>query len=234
MCGRYVTASPPEELARLLRAELVVPASEVLPMSWNVAPTDAVYAAAETRDGTRQLGTFRWGLVPSWSKDAKGGARMINLRSETLAAKFATTFERHRCLVPADGFYEWERRPDGTKQPWFIHRADGGPMAFAGLWESWRDPTGGGGDGERLRTCTIITTDANDEVARLHDRMPVVLEPDTWDAWLDRDITDLEALQPFLVPADPTVVTMHPVSPAVGNVRNNTPDLVLSTDRSVG
>ena len=139
--------------------------AEALDPSWNVAPTDRVYAAAEraAREGEpaqRVLGTYRWGLVPSWAKDPSIGSRMINARAETLERKFRRALERRRCLVPADGFYEWERRDDGTKQPWFIVRADGAPMVFAGLWELWRPP-GAEGD-EPLRTCTIITTEAND------------------------------------------------------------------------
>ncbi len=204
--------------------------AEALDPSWNVAPTDRVYAAAEraAREGEpaqRVLGTYRWGLVPSWAKDPSIGSRMINARAETLERKFRRALERRRCLVPADGFYEWERRDDGTKQPWFIVRADGAPMVFAGLWELWRPP-GAEGD-EPLRTCTIITTEANDLVARLHDRMPVVLGPSDWDRWLDRAVTDPAAVRDLLAPPDPRAFEMYEVSTRVNNVRNNDGRLVL-------
>src|SRR5688500_13368209 len=135
MCGRFVSASPPADLARYLDADEIV--AEELPASWNVAPTDAVYAVAE-RDGKRVLGQFKWGLVPAWSKDASGAARMINARSETLTKRFRVPFERHRCIVPADAFYEWEKQEDGTRQPFLIRRDDGAPLALAGLWDVWR------------------------------------------------------------------------------------------------
>lgn len=205
--------------------------TEALDASWNVAPTDTVYAAAETRPhdgepGRRLLGTYRWGLVPSWAKDPSVGSRMINARAETLEKKFGKAFERRRCLIPADGFYEWERRDDGTKQPWFIHRADGAPMVFAGLWEVWWDPAAEE-DAEPLRSCTIVTTDANDLVRPLHDRMPVVLAPADWDLWLDREVTDPKALRGLLVPADPRALEMFEVSTRVNSVRNNDDELVL-------
>ena len=222
MCGRFVSASTPQDLAAFLDAPVI--RTESLEERYNVAPTDPVYAVAE-HDGERVLGQFRWGLVPHWAKDRSVGARMINARAETLRSKFGRAFERRRCLVPADGFYEWETRPDGTKQPWFIHRADGAPMAFAGLWEVWREP--GAPDGTPpLRTCTIVTTDANEVVAPLHDRMPVLLAPSDWDRWLARDNHDIAALERLLVPADPRSVERWAVSTKVNAVRNDGPDLL--------
>ena len=171
--------------------------------SYNVAPRATVYAIRDRRsDGDhatddegrrRYLSELRWGLVPSWAKDPKAGDRMINARAESLADKpaYERAFRRHRCLVPADGFYEWQRR-GSRKQPMFIHRRDGETMAFAGLWAAWRDATDP--DGEWLRSCTIVTTDANNTVAPLHDRMPVVLEERDWDRWLDPDAGDLDGL----------------------------------------
>ncbi|MDQ3107064.1 MAG: SOS response-associated peptidase, partial [Actinomycetota bacterium] len=200
MCGRFVATATPAELADYLSADEV--RTETLAASWNVAPTDAVYAVAERRQdastpiaadgdaaGRRLLGSYRWGLVPFWAKDAKGGARMINARAESVETKFRRTLERRRCLIPADGFYEWEKLADGRKQPWFIHRADGAPMVFAGLWELWR-PADAPDDAEPLRTCSIITTAANAALAPIHDRMPAVLSPPDWDLWLDRAVTD--------------------------------------------
>lgn len=231
MCGRFVSTATPSQLADYLRADEV--RTEALDASWNVAPTDAVYAAAERRSGEdaddgasqRLLGAYKWGLVPFWAKDPKVGARMINARAETLESKFRRTFERRRCLVPADGFYEWEKLDGGGKQPWFIHRADGAPMVFAGLWEIWK-PEGASDDDEPLRTCSIITTEANDLLSRIHDRMPCVLSPSDWDLWLDRSVTDTSAVRHLLAPADPRLFDMFEVSTAVNSVRNNSGDLV--------
>lgn len=226
MCGRFVSASTPEDLAAFLDAAVV--RTEALDERYNVAPTDPVYAVAE-RKGERVLGRFTWGLVPHWAKDRKIGSRMINARAETLRSKFGRAFERRRCLVPADGFYEWQTRADGKKQPWFIHRVDGAPMTFAGLWELWRDPEGSE-DAEPLQTCTIITTEANEVIAPLHDRMPVVLAPSQWDTWLDRDNHDLDALEALLVPADPRSIELWPVSTRVNSVRNDGADLLEPVD----
>lgn len=230
MCGRFVATASPAQLADHLRVDAV--RTEALEPSWNVAPTDAVYAVAERRpeeegaDAQRLLGTYTWGLVPFWAKDVKVGARMINARAETLDSKFKRTFERRRCLLPADGFYEWEKLEGAKKkQPWFIHRADGAPMVFAGLWEVWK-PADAPEDAEPLRTCSIITTEANDLLARIHDRMPAVLSPRDWDLWLDREVTDTAAVKHLLAPADPRLFDMFEVSTAVNSVRNNSGDLV--------
>ncbi|NIS35595.1 MAG: SOS response-associated peptidase, partial [Actinobacteria bacterium] len=161
---------------RIFGAEPVV--AEALKPSYNVAPTDEVYAVAE-HEGTRQLGTFRWGLIPFWAKDRKIAARHINARAETVATKpaFRDSFASRRCIVPADGFYEWEKRDDGSKLPHFLFPSDREVFAFAGLWASWRDPE----TEARVVTCTILTTDPNEVAGRIHDRMPVVLPPEAWD-----------------------------------------------------
>jgi putative SOS response-associated peptidase YedK len=223
MCGRFVATATPSQLADYLRVDEV--RTEALDASWNVAPTDPVYAVAENREEKRLLGTYKWGLVPFWAKDAKGGPKMINARAETLATKFKRTFERRRCLLPADGFYEWEKLEDGTKQPWFVQRADGAPMVFAGLWEIWK-PEGASDDDEPLRTCSIVTTAANDLLARIHDRMPLVLGPSAWDEWLDRSVTDVAQVSHLLRPADPRLFDMYEVSKAVNSVRNTSGELV--------
>jgi putative SOS response-associated peptidase YedK len=223
MCGRFVATATPAQLADYLHVDTI--RTEALDPSWNVAPTDPVYAAAENREHQRQLGTYQWGLVPYWAKDAKGGARMINARAETLTSKFRRTFERRRCLLPADGFYEWQKLDDGTKQPWFIQRADGAPMVFGGLWEVWK-PEGATEEDEPLRTCSIITTAANELLARIHDRMPLVLNPQDFDRWLDRDLTDTDRLADLLVPGDPRSFDLYEVSTQVNSVRNNHGDLV--------
>jgi putative SOS response-associated peptidase YedK len=225
MCGRFTSQTPAADLAEWFGADEVV--APDLGARFNVAPTDEVYAVAESSaDGTRRLGTFRWGLIPFWSKDAKSGAKMINARAESLLDKpaFKRSFEKRRCIVPADGFYEWQRVDAKNKQPWFIRRADGKPMAFAGLWESWR-PTKGSDEG-RIRSCTIITGEPNELVATLHDRMPVMLPAEAWDAWLDPDNTDLGSLAGLLVPVPPEELEMFPVSKAVNDVRNDGPELV--------
>ena len=227
VCGRYVATSPPEALADYFDVDEI--RAEPAGPSWNVAPTDPVPAIAE-REGRRLLGVYRWGLIPSWSKDGVGAAGRINARAETVRSKasFRSAFARRRCLLPADGFYEWERCPDGRKRPWYIQRADGAPMAFAGLWDVWR-----GADGNVVRSCAIVTTTANSLMAPIHDRMPVVLQPDAWPAWLDRTNDDIEELSGFLVPADPQSIERYAVGSLVNSVRNNGPEL-LDPDGSVG
>jgi len=225
VCGRFTSRTPAADLAEWFGVDEVV--APDLGQRFNVAPTDEVYAVAESsRDDSRRLGTFRWGLIPFWSKDAKGGAKMINARAESLLDKpaFKRSFERRRCIVPADGFYEWEKIDAKTKQPWFITRADGKPMAFAGLWESWR-PNKGSDEG-KIRSCTIITGEPNEKVARLHDRMPVMLPPESWDAWLDPDNADLGALAGLLVPVAADELDLFPVSKAVNDVRNDGEELI--------
>ncbi len=184
---------------------------------------------------------MRWGLVPYWAKDPAIGSRMINARAETVAEKpaFRRAFAKRRCLLPADGFYEWQQIADGggkRKQPYYIYRADGGVLAFAGLYELWRDRSvPEDHDGGWLWTATIITTQAQDEVGRIHDRMPMVIDPSRWQDWLDPGHTDVADLGRLLVPAMSGGLTSHPVSTAVNNVRNNGPQLTdVLTDAPAG
>jgi putative SOS response-associated peptidase YedK len=193
MCGRYTVAVDPQLLAE--RFDLAMP-EEVVPR-FNVAPTDPVLAVTRRSD-RRELLIARWGLVPHWSKDPKAGARMINARAETLTEKSAyrSLLSKGRCLVIADGFYEWRLDPDGRKRPVRYTVGGGEPFGFAGLWTGWRDPE----SGDWLRTCTIVTTTANELVAPVHDRMPVILPRESEDAWLDRGVAVEEALallQPY-------------------------------------
>ena len=230
MCGRYVSATPAQQLAEEFAVDDV---KAELPDRYNVAPTLDVYAVAQSkRSGQRQLGTFRWGLVPSWAKDPTIGNRMINARAETLTDKpaFRTILLRRRCIIPADGFYEWQRKGDaGTakkaaKQPFFIRRADGHSLAFAGLWEVWKpkdDP-----NAEWLRSCTIVTGAPNDLVARIHDRMPVILPEEAWDTWLDPAIDDIDTLQALLQPYPAAAMDAFPVTTAVNNVKNEGAHLI--------
>lgn len=221
MCGRFVQAQGAQFYADHFGAGISL--EESLDSSWNVAPTDRVYAVAE-HHGERTLGTFQWGLVPWYARSSKVGARHINARAETLSAKaaFKDSFTRRRCLIPADGFYEWERLESGGKLAHYVYAPEGTPLALAGLWASWKDP-----DGTRLVTCTIVTSEPDEVVGRLHDRMPVVLTPELWDRWLDRDFYDESELTAMLAPPPPGVLAEHPVSSLVNDVRNNFSDLVV-------
>lgn len=243
MCGRYASTRSPQDLTRLFQVTDWRP-EEALAPSWNVAPTDAVYAVLERADRengggpSRQLRTVRWGLVPSWAKDVKIGARMINARVETVHEKpaFRRAFAKRRCILPADGFYEWDPVKDEKtgklyKQPYFIHPGDGQVMALAGLYEYWRNPDVPQDDdpGAWVTTCTIITTEATDAAGRVHPRMPLALPPDHYDTWLDplhQDTDDLRAL--LTQPADGQL-DARPVSTAVNDVRNNGPHLLDGT-----
>ncbi|MFJ5548146.1 SOS response-associated peptidase [Streptomyces sp. NPDC093225] len=239
MCGRYASSRAPEDLAGLFEAELD-PDRGVPGPSWNVAPTDEVWTVLERVDkGTgevlRRLRPVKWGLVPSWAKDPSVGSRMINARVETVHEKpaYRKAFTRRRCLLPADGFYEWVAVPaSGTakayKQPYFIRPADDGVMAMAGLYEFWRDKSVEDDDDPAawLTTATILTTEATDEAGRIHPRMPLALHPDDYATWLDpahQHTDDLRAL--LHTPADGRL-TATAVSTAVNSVRNNGPHLL--------
>lgn len=238
MCGRFVSASPPDELARYFDVDQVAEtvAGDGLDPSYNVAPTNDVYVVYDTGD-LRRLDAFHWGLIPFWAKDRKVGYKMINARAETVTEKatYKRPFERRRCIVPADGFFEWKVVPgQKAKQPMYIHRADGEPLAFAGLWELWKPKAD---DGEAttdesawVRSCTILTCAANETMAPVHDRMPVLLPPAAWDEWLAADNHDLDALGQLLVPAPPTLLTMHPVTTRVNNVRSKDSGLIEPFD----
>jgi putative SOS response-associated peptidase YedK len=226
MCGRFTSTVAPGDLAAYFEVDEVV--AEDLGPRWNVAPTDEVYAVAESASSRqRRLGTFRWGLVPFFAKDASGGARMINARAETLLEKpaFRRPFERFRCLVPADGFYEWQAVEGRTrKQPWYFRRKDGDVLAFAGLWSVWRPQRGS--DEGRIVSCSIITGAPNELVQPIHDRMPVMLPPSAWAEWLDPANDDVDALRELLVPAPAELFEATPVIDAVSNVRNDGPHLL--------
>jgi putative SOS response-associated peptidase YedK len=218
MCGRYVAVTPPGVLAEYFAVDEIRSAPPG--PSYNVAPTDVVPAVVSRRQ-QRLLGPLRWGLVPSWSADARGAARMINARAESVTSKpaFRAALARRRCIIPADGFYEW-RRDGPEREPWFFRRADQAPMAMAGLWELWRSDD----SDEWLRTCAIVTTVANRMVAPVHHRMPVLLEPGDWATWLDAD--DASTALALLVPADDRTIEAYRVSDRVNSVRNNGPELI--------
>jgi putative SOS response-associated peptidase YedK len=216
MCGRYMMTSPVEAVRRLL----LVDERLNLPPRYNIAPSQDVPIVRLRKDRSgRELALVRWGLIPYWSKDAKIGARLINARAESIATKpaFREAFARRRCLVPANGFYEWEKR-GRARQPWLIRARDGGLLTFAGLWEHWRDPAGG-----TIASCTIITGEPNPLVARLHDRMPVIVPAEDHERWLSGDPeTALGLLRPF--PEDQ--LEAFPVSPRVGSPAHDDPDLI--------
>ncbi|MDH4145498.1 MAG: SOS response-associated peptidase [Acidimicrobiia bacterium] len=230
MCGRFVASSAPDEVARYFGAE--PPSEQLIEANYNVAPTNDVVTVREF-DGRRELAVCHWGLVPGWAKDLKVGNRMINARAETVATKnaFRRAFARRRCIVPADGFYEWAAVPGHKKkQPYFISRVDGEPLAFAGLWETWRDPASPDDAVVRIRSTTIVTTSANDTIAPVHDRMPVVLAPAHWDDWLDPANDDTTALGALLVPAPEGLLRLWPVGLDVNQVRNKGPQLIAEID----
>ncbi|MEN8234261.1 MAG: SOS response-associated peptidase [Actinomycetota bacterium] len=220
MCGRFVQTREAENYGSYFSVD-VIKTDEVL-RSWNVAPTKQVYAVAEHED-ERQLGTFGWGLVPFWAKDRKIGARLINARVETVAEKpaFRDSFAARRCIIPADGFYEWEPKDRG-KLPHYFSDPDRRPLALAGLWSSWKDPE----SGDRYRTCTIVTRDASDVVSPIHDRMPVVLPESVWDAWLDVATKDPSVIQDLVAGLVVPDLQEHAVSTLVNRVANDVPELI--------
>ena len=247
MCGRFALYTPPAKIARYFQAELAEGADGQHAPSWNVAPTDSVLGVRDRpvrppeQDPQQQgpaegggeperiLMSFRWGLIPWWSKDAKAGSRLFNARGETVAtrASFREAFRERRIIVPADGFYEWHKTKTGTRQPHYFSRADGQPLAFAGLAERWRDKNAGP-EAPLIRSCTVITTSAGPDMSGIHDRMPVILDPATFDLWLDPANEDVEEMRALLRPPPAGTIVHHPVGTRVGNVRNNDAALVES------
>ncbi len=231
MCGRYVQVSSPTLLAEQFDVDEIA-ITEAPEANYNVAPRTEVLTIVQRAraepdadaPARRVLEQMRWGLVPSWADNVKIGDRLINARAESLAEKsaFKTAFRKRRCIIPADGFYEWQRFP-GTKQkqPMFVHRRDGEPLAFAGLWEVWREQP----ETPWLLTCTIVTTRANATMAPVHDRMPVILPEDAWATWLDPRIADRARLQDLLVPPPDELIELWPVSMLVNRADNNGPEL---------
>lgn len=237
MCGRYVNVAATGDLTDEFDVEEVV--GDDPGPSWNVAPTDQVRMVVQRAphggapgDAVRQLRTARWGLVPSWSRDSRGGARMINARIETVTSKpaFKAAAARRRCLLPALGYYEWQHA-GGRKIPHFLHDPDGGLLAMAGLYELWRDRARADDDPDRwLWTCTIITQQATDVLGAIHDRNPVIVPPDLRADWLDCSSDDPVAADRLLKRIPEARLEPYLVSPAVGNVKNNGPELIRPVD----
>lgn len=219
MCGRFSQGTPPEILAQLFQlADLP---------SWtpryNIAPTQLVPTVVVTSEHpSRQFRTWRWGLIPSWAKDPSIGSRMINAQAETASVKpsFRAAFRRRRCLVLADGFYEWQQL-GRRKQPFHVRMRDGSPFAFAGLWEHWKGP-----DGAAIDSCTLLTTEPNDLIRTFHHRMPVILDPQEYDLWLDPSIQEPDRLHPLLRPYTSEELAAYPISTRVNNPANDTPDCI--------
>ncbi|GAA2602045.1 SOS response-associated peptidase [Actinomadura fulvescens] len=245
MCGRYATARARQELIDEFQVQVDAVEKDLQP-DYNVAPTKQVpvvltRAPKDEPDeaARRTLRTVRWGLVPAWAKDLSIGSRMINARFETVHEKpaYRRAFAKRRCLLPADGYFEWYVLEDSRtedpaegekkakkkpqKQPFFIHPKDGAVMAMAGLYELWKSP-----EDEWVWTCTVITTDAPDELGRIHDRMPMIVTPDRWDAWLDPELHDTDEVRGLLTPAMASNFEAYPVSKAVNSVKNNGPELI--------
>lgn len=254
MCGRYASSRRPEDLVGLFQVQHWDP-KETLAADWNVAPTKGVWAvlsrpqrgAGQPANPVRQLRVLRWGLVPSWSKQPTSSARMINARAETIQVKpaYRAAFGARRCLLPADGYYEWHAPARGettgrrSKQPYFITTADGSAMAMAGLYDFWRDRALPADHPQAWWcTCTVVTVAAEtaamagvggghgpQSLADIHSRMPLVLAPDRWDAWLDPGRSDPAELRPLLTPPPPKLLTAYPVSTEVSDVTKNGPQL---------
>jgi putative SOS response-associated peptidase YedK len=236
MCGRFTLRTPMTVLIE--HFQLGLEAARQLPLlvpRYNIAPTqDILIVRAEAKSGEREAAMLRWGLVPVWANGPQGGPPLINARGETVAEKstFRHALRRRRCLIPADGFFEWQQTPGvssrGKKQPFLIHRRDDGPMALAGIWDSWisKRPPRAGREQLRIESCTIVTTAANATLAPLYDRMPVILSPGDYERWLDPAVREPQEVADLLVPYDDAELVAEPVSTHVNRVANDDPQCV--------
>lgn len=215
MCGRFALDTPSETLGDLFEVD----AAPSMRPRYNIAPTQPVAVVRRAPAGGREMLLVHWGLIPSWSKTPEVGSRMINARSETVAEKpaFRGAFKRRRCLVPTDGFYEWQRLERG-KQPYYIQMSQGAPFAFAGLWELWEGP-----DGTAIESCAILTTEANALVRPIHNRMPVIIDPEDYQRWLETEIPETDTLAQLMGPCPEGRLSAIPVSPWVNNPKNDDP-----------
>lgn len=217
MCGRFAQRSDPKRLAREFKVT-EVPEVEA---RYNIAPTQEILGVLAATDG-REMKFFKWGLIPSWAKDTAMSGRLINARSETVEEKpaFREAFKKRRLLIPADGFYEWQKT-EGKKQPFFFQMRDESPFGFAGLWERWE-----GKEGHAINSCTILTTAANEVLRPVHDRMPVILAPDDYELWLDEDVRTRELLKDLLRPYPAAEMISYPVSASINSPRNQGAELI--------
>jgi putative SOS response-associated peptidase YedK len=223
MCGRFSNRTSAEKIKKEFKVS-EVPSIEA---RYNIAPTQNILGISQ-EEAVREAKLFKWGLIPSWAKDMSIGAKLINARSETVMEKpsFREAFKRRRCIIPADGFYEWQKT-NGRKQPYYFFMRDGHPFGFAGLWDRWKSP-----EDEILETCTILTTEANETVKNVHDRMPVILHPTDYDLWLDDDPRKLSFLKELLRPYSAEEMVSHPVSTLVNNVRVDREELIEQATNS--
>ncbi len=233
MCGRFTLNQSAAALAQVFHVHEVPD----LAAQYNIAPTQMVATVLQNPEGgKREFKQLHWGLIPSWAKDSGMGVKLINARAETIAEKpaFRSAFKHRRCLVLADGFYEWQGQ-QGKKQPFYFRLQDGQPFAFAGLWERWRQPvrvaspTGEAGTptNEEIISCTILTTAANELLQPIHERMPVILEPQDYDLWLDSQVQTPQTLQQLLRPYPAPAMTAYPVSTLVNNSRHNSSECIM-------
>jgi len=221
MCGRFILTASPQQL----RGLFAYPEQPNFPARYNIAPTQPI-AVVRLMNGHRQFALMRWGLLPAWVKDPKQLSLLFNARGESINDKpsFRAAMRHRRCLIPADGFYEWHASGK-TKQPYFVHRRDGAPFAFAGLWETWSGP-----NGEELDTATIVTTRANDTLKPIHERMPVIVPENSFDTWLNTGAVDAEAAAALIAPAPDDLLEAYPVSAAVGRTANDNAALIVRVE----
>ena len=226
MCGRYTLRTSPQQLGLQFGLDAV----PQLRPRYNIAPTQRVPVVRAAPSGEREWVELRWGLIPSWSKEPPSGAPLINARSETAASKptFRAAFRQRRCLLPADGFYEWQKLPT-RRQPFHIHRPDGGPFGLAGLWEQWHDA-----GGQKIETCTILTTAANELLRPLHERMPVIVAPADYAAWLDPGVTDVAQVEPLLSSAAADELVITPVSTRVNSIVHDDAECLAPAEQQKG
>jgi len=226
MCGRFTLRTPPDQL----QAHFGLAETPTLVPRYNIAPGQPV-AVVRVRGGARHLDLMRWGLIPGWAKDPNPRYRMINARAETLAERpaYRAAYRYRRCLVPADGFYEWQPREGGPKQPWFFHRPDDSPFGIAGLWEHWQ-----GADGSEIESVVLITVPANRRIARLHDRMPAILPRDAYEVWLDPHRQQSREMDALLRPAPESLLEGYPVSPKVNRPDHEGPELIAPLAEAAG
>ena len=217
MCGRFAQRTDAKRLAKEFK---VTEVPEIEPR-YNIAPTQNILGIRQAKD-EREAVFLKWGLIPSWAKDASIGAKLINARSETVTEKpsFRDAFKKRRCIIPADGFYEWQRT-GGRKQPFFFHICDDRPFGFAGLWDRWKSE-----DGEILETCTILTTEANEVLRPVHDRMPVILHTEDYELWLDEDLRKGSLREELLRPFPASKMEGYPVSASINSPRNQGVELI--------
>jgi putative SOS response-associated peptidase YedK len=217
MCGRFAQRSDPKRLAR----EFQVKEMPEIEPRYNIAPTQDILSIRQV-ESDREAVFFKWGLVPVWAKDVSIGAKLINARSETVTEKpsFREAFKKRRCIIPADGFYEWQRT-NGKKQPFFFQMRDESPLGFAGLWERWE-----GTGREAINSCTILTTEANEVLRPVHDRMPVILHPEDYELWLDSDVRKLDLVKELLSPYPASEMMSYPVGSSINSPRNQGAELI--------